>query len=397
MGSHTGHEQGQSIPRKKRARDDGGAQQLVHYGRATSHASSARAVQRSRIVAEQLYEWCAQRDDSGHTQLISDTIRSEAYVLCLTDSGSSAALIVLCSTGFSRVTGFAPNEAIGRPISMLHGSKTSQDSALHMESAMIHGAATTVQMTSYTRSGQPFWNMMHTVPVPLRTADGGRLAFVLLNNVSEHLLCGRVGQFPIGLDFLSKNSSDYQIPQQLLGASLACRAEHAALAVVFGDCETARQLSFCIANLALDYCPISYASDRYLELNGCDSLSVLGHSCCLAGGLPMDAGRQEALVHLWKERKLPLTTSMVCFRKDHNKPVLHDAQLVPLLTQEGVLARIVVFTNLPPAKDLHAASTLKSIHHVLKRLTDAEAVDGSCAQFFLRLHARCQKFATEQL
>jgi hypothetical protein len=254
---------------------------------------------------------------------------------------------------------------------------------------IAQGAATTVQMTSYTRCGQPFWNMLHIVPVPLKTSAGGKLAFVLLTNVSEHLLCGRVGQFPIGLDELSENSSDYQIPRQLLGASLACRAEHAALAAVFGDCQTTQKLSFCIANLALDYCPISYASDRFIELNGCDAKSVLGHSCCLAGGLPTDAGRLEALLRMWKESQLPLCTSMVFFCKDHNETVLHDAQLAPLLTQEGAMARIVVFTNLPATEDLHAASTHKSIHHVLKRLTDAEATDGSCAQFFLRLHAGC--------
>lgn len=390
MDSRTGHERVQTAgtTRTKRAHDtDACSEPTARYKRVTRHGSSApNSVQRSRIVAERFYEWCKERDGSGHTQLISDTVRSEAYALCEMDT--CGALIVMCSDAFSQVTGFPRNETIGRPISMLHGSKTNEESAGHVASAMTQGVATTVQLTSYTRSGQPFWNLVHIVPVPLETSTRGKLAFVLLTNVSEHLLCGAVGQFPIGLDFLSQNNSDFQTPRQLLGASLACRAEHAALASIFKDCEITRGLSFCIVNPALECCPISFASDAFLELNGCGAQSVLGHSCCLAGGLPADTEQLGALLHAWRENELPLSAHMECFSEDHGGTVLHDAQLAPLVTADGVVARIVVVMHLPSTEV--RTNTVHLMRHVLKLLAAAEATDGYCPQFFLRLkHARC--------
>ena len=419
MDSRTAQERGETAgtAQKKRAHNtDTCSESAASYTRATTRhgLSAANSVQRSRIVAERFYAWCAERDDSGHAQLISDTVRSEAYVLCEMNAFTRDALIVMCSNAFSQVTGFPRKETIGRPISMLHGPKTNHESAGRVESAMKEGVATTVQLTSYTRSGQPFWNLVHIVPVPLETSTSGKLAFVLLTNVSKHLLCGGVGQFPIGLDFLSQNSSDFPAPRQLpgaslayraehaalasvLGASLACRAEHAALASVFQDCETTRGLSFCIVNPALEFCPISFASDAFLELNGCDAQSVLGHSCCLAGGLPTDSEQLGALLRAWRENELPLAVHMVRFSKDHNGTVLHDAQLAPLVTADGAVARIVVVMHLPStearANDVIAQQAPPQVHllrHVLQLLAVAEATDGCCPQFFLRLqHARC--------
>lgn len=406
MSGRTGQDRRKLIGKagKKRAREDDSAGMARYNFAASRHASAPFAMQRTRIVAEQLYDWCAQRDDSGHVQLIDDTVRSNSYVVCEMDATCTyGARIVLCSAAFSLLTGYSQAETIGRPFSMLHGSKTSQESASHAESIMMQGTSTTIQLTSYTRSGQPFWNMVHIIPVPLETTTGGKLSFVSLTNVSDHLLCGGVGQFPMGLDFLSEDSSELQIPRMLLGTSLVCRAEHEELTSTFVGCEYTRNLSFCIVNPALDFCPISFASDAFLELNGCDAQAILGHSCCLAGGLPTSKESLDTFLRAWDKDKLPLATRMLCFCKGRSDPVHHDVQIAPLLTQKGDMARIVVVTHPAPRQTPGQESMTSDINpqaspapepfrHVMMRLAEAEAIEGSRVQFFLRLqHAHAAR------
>ena len=254
---------------------------------------------RNRIVADRLFGWCAQRDDSGHINALAQTVRSTAYALCEVDGANGADRVLLCSDAFCHVTGFKRQEVLGRPIAMLHGTKTSQDSARHIQSVLMAGAATTVQVVSYTRAGQVFWNLMHIVPAPLAANPGRRLSFVLLTNVSEYLLCGNIGQFPTIVDFLSESTA--KPTRSLLGTSLICQAEHDTLSALFETCverpldaslrrhESFQGLSVCVANPLVDQCPITFASDAFLAHTGCDASEIIGYSCCLVEGMPMAA------------------------------------------------------------------------------------------------------------
>jgi PAS domain S-box-containing protein len=383
-------------PRKRRANDDVGAARYNttrEGSKGTGHMlSEPHAVQRTRIVADQLYDWCAQRDDSGQTQLIEDTVRSQAYALCEMDARSGANHIVLCSEAFCCVTGYPRKEAVGRPISMIHGAKTSQESATRVESAMLQGEAATMQMTSYTRAGTPFWNMVHVVPVPVETAARRRLSFVLLTNVSEHLLCGWVGQSPIGLGFLSEHSTDTDFTRSLLGASLVCRAEHEAMLPLFENCGVTAGMSFCVANPALDNCPISFVSTGFLDQSGCSAESVLGQSCCVAGGLPTDEETLEALLRE-NAKGLPLATRMMAWPYDCGPlggPVLQDVLLAPLFDEHGAVARIVVMQPSDAETTSTVGTSDQPIHHVVRQLTDAGTVEGSCIQFFFQLRNQRQ-------
>ena len=351
--------------------------------------------QRNRIVAERLFDWCAQRDDSGHTKALAQTVRSQAYALCEMDDqgGNGADRVLLCSDAFCGVTGYARKEILGRSIAMLHGARTSQDSATHIQSVLMQrGAATTVQMVSYTRTGQAFWNLIHIVPAPLTANPGRRLSFVLLTNVSEYLLCGNIGQFPIGLDFLSESTSS--VTRSLLGASLICQAEHDTLSARFEICTerpldaslrrlgSIKSLSVCVANPLVDQCPITFASDAYFAHTGCDMHEVIGHSCCLVEGLPTEPEMAAELLRANAEDDEAVSARILCYTGAGEQGI-YEALLLPLLNSDGELVRIVVVVQ--TELDGKSGPDGPNVHDVVKWLKCAEEVEGSPAQFFLKM------------
>lgn len=87
--------------------------------------------------------------------------------------------IVYVNPAFTRVTGYAPGEVIGRSLELLRGPKTDKGESERVRGAMAKGEAVRAELVQYTKEGREFWSEMAVVP--LRGPGGD-----VVNYVSVH-------------------------------------------------------------------------------------------------------------------------------------------------------------------------------------------------------------------
>ena len=107
------------------------------------------------------------------------------------------------------------------------------------------------------------------------------------SDVSERVYA--VGPSSLALDFLSEEAT---LTRALLSSTLLCQAEYEELHRLFAGVST---LSFCLANPHQPDCPITFASETFLELTGYRLCDLLGHNCRLLQGQGTDRRVTDAL------------------------------------------------------------------------------------------------------
>ena len=89
----------------------------------------------------------------------------------VTDACAPGDPIVWVNEGFTRTTGYAQHEVLGRGADLLHGPGTDAAAVRNLADAMAGGRPSTVTLLSYRRDGTAFWNQMSVSPV---RDDAGR-------------------------------------------------------------------------------------------------------------------------------------------------------------------------------------------------------------------------------
>jgi PAS domain S-box-containing protein len=84
--------------------------------------------------------------------------------------------IVLVSPSFTRITGYATEEVLGKNCRFLQGAETSPTAVAELRSALEDGRATTVEILNYRKNGQPFWNEVSLAPL---RDEAGRITHVV--------------------------------------------------------------------------------------------------------------------------------------------------------------------------------------------------------------------------
>lgn len=84
--------------------------------------------------------------------------------------------IVYANEGFSRLTGYGPDDAIGRNCRFLQGPETDPRASRQIREAIERGESCTVEILNYRKDGTPFWNRLAITPV--RGATGELTHFV---------------------------------------------------------------------------------------------------------------------------------------------------------------------------------------------------------------------------
>nr|AML79215.1 putative LOV domain-containing protein [Mesotaenium braunii] len=85
------------------------------------------------------------------------------FVMC--DPALRDMPIVYASEGFCRMTGYARDEIIGRNCRFLHGPDTDRRIVMEMRDAIREEHSCQVKILNYTKSGRPFWNLLHLSPI----------------------------------------------------------------------------------------------------------------------------------------------------------------------------------------------------------------------------------------
>lgn len=96
-------------------------------------------------------------------QRIQSFLRKPEHVLLLTDAQQR---IQFVSHGFSTMTGYAPEEALGRSPSFLQGTETSPETRQRIKTDLINSSLFEGDLLNYRKNGETYW--CHVEILPLR-------------------------------------------------------------------------------------------------------------------------------------------------------------------------------------------------------------------------------------
>ncbi|TNC13509.1 PAS domain-containing protein [Methylobacterium terricola] len=108
---------------------------------------------------------------------------SEAPMV-MTDPHRADNPIVFANPAFCRLTGYAPDEVVGRNCRFLQGPDTDPAAVARVREAVALGEPLQIDILNYRKDGHPFWNSMTLTPV--RDEDGTlRSYFAVLTDVTR--------------------------------------------------------------------------------------------------------------------------------------------------------------------------------------------------------------------
>jgi PAS domain S-box-containing protein len=84
--------------------------------------------------------------------------------------------IVACNEAFCKLTGYRPDEIIGRNCRFLRGAQTEPEATAQLREAVWQGRTAIVELTNYRKDGSRFRNAVMIAPI---FDDAGELAYFL--------------------------------------------------------------------------------------------------------------------------------------------------------------------------------------------------------------------------
>jgi two-component system, cell cycle sensor histidine kinase and response regulator CckA len=85
--------------------------------------------------------------------------------ILITDPRQPDNPLIYVSPGFTAITGFTAEEAIGRNCRFLQGPETDPAAVAAIREALLHGKPCRVELLNYRRDGSTFWNELSIAPV----------------------------------------------------------------------------------------------------------------------------------------------------------------------------------------------------------------------------------------
>ncbi|RLM90708.1 PAS domain S-box protein [Halobellus sp. Atlit-38R] len=110
------------------------------------------------------------RTMSASTDAVDESLKTrtmdEAPVgITIADATKPDMPLVYANAAFERITGYAPEYAVGRNCRFLQGEATRAKPVAQMRAAIEDGQATTVVLRNYRKSGELFWNEVTIAPL----------------------------------------------------------------------------------------------------------------------------------------------------------------------------------------------------------------------------------------
>jgi two-component system cell cycle sensor histidine kinase/response regulator CckA len=109
-------------------------------------------------------------------QLRDRAIQAVAAGILITDPNQPDNPIVYASPGCERLTGYAPEEIVGRNCRFLQGKDTDSKAVERIRAAIRDGEQCDLELLNYRKDGSSFWNSLSISPV--RNADGRLTHFI---------------------------------------------------------------------------------------------------------------------------------------------------------------------------------------------------------------------------
>ncbi len=120
-------------------------------------------------------------------RFLESAFGSSQNAIIITDCQRADNPVVAANPAFTRVTGYAPDEIIGRNCRFLQRDDRDQPEIDVLRSAIVGGHEAFVTLRNYRRDGTMFWNELRIAPI--RDARGAVTHFLgIQNDVSERVL-----------------------------------------------------------------------------------------------------------------------------------------------------------------------------------------------------------------
>jgi hypothetical protein len=108
--------------------------------------------------------------------LLEAAIAAAPTGIVISDPAQPDCPIVFMNPAFTAITGYGPEDVLGRNCRFLQGKGTDPDAVTRVRRAIAAARPVTVEMLNYRRDGKPFWNELRIAPV--FGEDGGLTHFI---------------------------------------------------------------------------------------------------------------------------------------------------------------------------------------------------------------------------
>ncbi|HYE04922.1 MAG TPA: PAS domain S-box protein [Planctomycetota bacterium] len=148
-------------------------------------ANARSAGGRRRVEGDRQTE-TALRQALRTNNLLAAAIANTTSGVVITDPSKADNPVVFVNTGFSAITGYPAEEAIGRNCRFLQGPETDREDVRKLKQAMREGKPYKCVLRNYCKDGRPFWNQLTLNPV--QDEEGRLINWVgIQNDVSERM------------------------------------------------------------------------------------------------------------------------------------------------------------------------------------------------------------------
>jgi len=106
------------------------------------------------------------RQDTKQRDLLFAAVDASDQIVMITGVDQR---IVYVNGAFTRLTGYAPSEALGRSPEFLQGPDTNPTTLAHLQQAMQERSRVSAEILKYRKSGEPYWADVSVVPVGERS------------------------------------------------------------------------------------------------------------------------------------------------------------------------------------------------------------------------------------
>jgi two-component system, cell cycle sensor histidine kinase and response regulator CckA len=147
---------------------------LVRYG---IRRSTEQATFQAQIEADDRVEEYVRINAELSRELLESRVIEETHQLqvkafdaflqgvTISDPNQPGNPVVYANEGFTRLTGYARHEVIGRNCRFLQGADTTPEATKTVREAVRDGRACFVEILNYHKDGTPFWNALSIAPI----------------------------------------------------------------------------------------------------------------------------------------------------------------------------------------------------------------------------------------
>jgi PAS domain S-box-containing protein len=116
----------------------------------------------------------------GSDEFFKTALQTAPTAILMIDPHQDELPIVFANNAFHDLTGYAPDETLGRSCRFLEGPDTNQETASAVLDALHDGRCIEADLLCYRKNGQPFWNAMTAGPI--RNGNGDLRCFICFQN-----------------------------------------------------------------------------------------------------------------------------------------------------------------------------------------------------------------------